>query len=129
MTQYLSAPTVSKRDRVALYGVNFFMADMEAGVGPFLGVLLQSRGWSTGTIGGVITLGAVVGMLTVTPAGALVDATGHKRGCVIVAGLGDGFRLDAAPCRRQVGRQPGSYPAAGSSARTMSGRKRYKNGV
>jgi MFS family permease len=79
---------VPTRDRVALYAVNFFMADMEAGMGPFLGVLLQSRGWSTGAIGGVITLGAVVGMLTVTPAGALVDATTHKRACVIIAGSG-----------------------------------------
>jgi hypothetical protein len=60
---------------VALYAVNFFMADMEAGMGPFLGVLLHSRGWSTGAIGAVITLGAIVGMLTVAPAGALVDAT------------------------------------------------------
>jgi predicted MFS family arabinose efflux permease len=87
-SEYPSAPTVSKRDRVTLYAVNFFMADMEAGMGPFLGVLLQSRGWSTGTIGAVITLGAVVGMLAVTPAGALVDATSHKRACVIVVGLG-----------------------------------------
>lgn len=81
-------PTVQPRDRVALCAVNFFMADMEAGMGPFLGVLLQGRGWSTGSIGGVITLGAIVGMLAVTPAGALVDATHRKRACAIVAGLG-----------------------------------------
>ena len=87
-SEHPSAPVVPRRDRIALYAVNFFMADMEAGMGPFLGVLLQSRGWSTGAIGGVITLGAVVGMLTVTPAGALVDATTHKRACVIVVGLG-----------------------------------------
>ena len=87
-SDYTSAPTVSTRDRVALYAVNFFMADMEAGMGPFLGVLLQSRGWSTGAIGAVITLGAVIGMLAVTPAGALADATSHKRTCAIVAGLG-----------------------------------------
>src|SRR6202012_2867902 len=87
-SDYPPAPMAPTRDRVALYAVNFFMADMEAGMGPFLGVLLQSRGWSTGAIGGVITLGAVVGMLTVTPAGALVDATTHKRACVIVVGLG-----------------------------------------
>ena len=86
--EYQSAPVVPTGDRVALYAVNFFMADMEAGMGPFLGVLLQSRGWSTGAIGGVITLGAVVGMLAVTPAGALVDVTNHKRACVIVVGLG-----------------------------------------
>ena len=44
---YTTAPTVPTRDRVALYAVNFFMADMEAGMGPFLGVLLHSRGWGT----------------------------------------------------------------------------------
>jgi MFS family permease len=86
-SEYAPAPVLSRRDRGALYAVNFFMADMEAGMGPFLGVLLQSRGWSTGAIGGAITLGAVVGMVAVTPAGALVDATTHKRMCVIVAGL------------------------------------------
>jgi MFS family permease len=87
-SEYTSAPAVSTRDRVALYAVNFFMADMEAGMGPFLPVLLQSRGWTTGSIGAVITLGAVIGMFAVTPAGALVDATRHKRACVIVVGLG-----------------------------------------
>ncbi|ORX07476.1 MFS transporter [Mycobacterium triplex] len=79
---------VSRRDRVALQALNFFMADMEAGMGPFLGVLLAGRGWTTGTIGAVITLGAIVGMITVGPAGALVDATSRKRTCVIVVGLG-----------------------------------------
>ena len=48
-TKYPSA--VPTRDRVALYAVYFLMADMEAGIGPFLGVQLQSRGWSTGAIG------------------------------------------------------------------------------
>lgn len=79
--------TVSARERAALHAVNFFMADMEAGMGPFLGVLLASRGWTTAAIGTVITVGAVVGMCTVAPAGALVDATTRKRACVIVVGL------------------------------------------
>lgn len=86
-SQDFIAPTVRTRDRAALQAVNFFMADMEAGMGPFLGVLLASRGWNTGAIGTVITLGAIVGMLTVAPAGALVDATTRKRACVIVVGL------------------------------------------
>src|ERR1700733_12871497 len=43
---------------------------------------------ATGAIGAVITSGAIVGMLTVAPADALVDATTHKRACVIVVGLG-----------------------------------------
>lgn len=87
-SEHTSVSAVSARDRGALYAVNFFMADMEAGMGPFLAMLLQSRGWSTGSIGAVITVGAVVGMLAVTPAGALVDATSHKRACVIIVGLG-----------------------------------------
>ncbi len=32
----------------ALQALNFFMADMQAGIGPFLGVFLQQRGWVTG---------------------------------------------------------------------------------
>jgi MFS family permease len=76
-----------RRDRTALDAVNFFMADMSAGMGPFLAVLLQGRGWSTGAIGTVTTLGAVVGMLSVTPAGAVVDVTTHKRACVIAVAL------------------------------------------
>ncbi len=79
---------VFRRDRVALQALNFFMADMEAGMGPFLGVLLAGRDWTTGTIGAVITLSAIVGMLTVAPAGALIDATTRKRACVVVVGLG-----------------------------------------
>ncbi|WP_204080739.1 MFS transporter [Mycobacterium riyadhense] len=83
----IPAPVAQARDRAALQAVNFFMADMEAGMGPFLGVLLASRGWTTGTIGAVITLGAIVGMVAVGPAGALVDATYRKRTWVIVVGL------------------------------------------
>ena len=76
-----------ERNRAALYAVNFFMADMSAGMGPFLGVLLAGRGWSTGAIGMVITLGAIAGMVAVPPAGAVVDATTRKRACVMAVGL------------------------------------------
>jgi len=82
-----SALKVRARERAALQAVNFFMADMQAGIGPFLGVLLQSRGWATGAIGIVTALGGIAGMIATAPAGAFVDATTRKRGCVIVAGL------------------------------------------
>lgn len=62
-----ATPRACNRERVALQAVHFFMADMEAGMGPFLGVLLQSRGWTTGAIGAAMTLGAIVGMVTVAP--------------------------------------------------------------
>ena len=63
--------------------MNFFIADAQAGIGPFLGVFLQARGWGTGAIGAVMSIGGIAGMLVTVPAGALVDATAHKREYVV----------------------------------------------
>lgn len=63
------------------------MADMQAGIGPFLGVFLLTHGWQSGWIGTVMTVGGVAGMLMTTPAGALVDATHRKRAYVIIPGI------------------------------------------
>ncbi|SAK60981.1 major facilitator transporter [Caballeronia temeraria] len=71
----------------ALEGLNFFMADVQAGIGPFLGVFLQAHGWHAEAIGTVMTLGGIAGMLATSPAGALVDATHHKRGVIVIAGV------------------------------------------
>ncbi|WP_017778235.1 MFS transporter [Paraburkholderia kururiensis] len=71
--------------RYALEELNFFVADVQAGIGPFLGVFLQAQGWHPGAIGTVMTLGGVAGMLATSPAGALVDGTRHKRGVVVIA--------------------------------------------
>jgi MFS family permease len=71
-----------------LQALNFFMADMQAGIGPFLGVFLLAHGWRSGLIGSVMTIGGVAGMLMTAPAGALVDATTRKRAYVIVSGIG-----------------------------------------
>ncbi|TPM38602.1 MFS transporter [Mesorhizobium sp. B2-3-4] len=64
--------------------LNFFMADAQAGIGPFLGVFLLAHGWESGAIGTVMTIGGVAGMLMTTPAGALVDTTVHKRLYVVM---------------------------------------------
>ncbi|MEO7055095.1 MAG: MFS transporter [Rhizomicrobium sp.] len=70
-----------------LIALNFFMADMQAGVGPFLGVFLQAHGWQTGLIGTVMTIDGVAGVLATAPAGAAIDATKRKRAYVIVYGV------------------------------------------
>ena len=70
-----------------LLSLNFFMADMQAGIGPFLGVFLLAHGWQSGLIGTVMTVGGVAGTLMTTPAGALVDATRRKKLYVIIPGL------------------------------------------
>ena len=87
MVTSASATPPDRQTRIALEALNFFMADMQAGLGPFLGVFLQQRGWATGAIGLVMTLGGVAGVLVTAPAGALVDATRRKRLYVIISGL------------------------------------------
>nr|WP_241127879.1 MFS transporter [Novosphingobium terrae] len=63
------------------------MADMQAGIGPFLGVFLQQRGWTSGPIGTVMTAGGIAGMIMTVPAGAFIDHTEKKRLVVIVTGI------------------------------------------
>lgn len=63
------------------------MADMQAGIGPFLGIFLLAHGWKSGMIGSVMTIGGVAGMLMTAPAGALIDATTHKRNYVVFPGI------------------------------------------
>jgi MFS family permease len=68
-----------------LQSLNFFMADLQAGVGPFLGIFLLAHGWKSGLIGSVMTIGGVAGMIMTIPAGALIDATRRKRFYVVLS--------------------------------------------
>ncbi len=71
----------------ALEALNFFMADIAAGVGPFLGVFLLAHGWRSGWIGTVMTVGGLAGVLATAPGGALIDATRRKRLFIALSGL------------------------------------------
>ena len=71
----------------ALNALNFFMADVRDGLGPFLGVFLQQQGWQPAAIGLVMTLGGIAGMAATTPLGLLVDATRHKRRAAMAASM------------------------------------------
>jgi MFS family permease len=76
------------RSLVALNWVNFFLADVQSGLGPFLGVYLINRpGWNAATVGLELTLGPAMGLLLQTPVGALIDATSHKRALLALAAL------------------------------------------
>lgn len=63
------------------------MADMQAGIGPFLGVFLIAHGWHNGLIGTVMSIGGIAGMAMTAPAGALIDASSRKRLYVVVPGI------------------------------------------
>ncbi|GLK81634.1 MFS transporter [Methylopila turkensis] len=71
----------------ALTALNFFMADVRDGLGPYLAIFLQGRSWSPIDIGLVLTIGGLAGMLATTPLGAFVDSTRRKRLVTIGAGL------------------------------------------
>ncbi|OKS87271.1 hypothetical protein RG47T_2730 [Mucilaginibacter polytrichastri] len=63
------------------------MADLQAGIGPFLGIFLLAHGWKSGLIGSVMTIGGVAGMIMTIPAGALIDATKRKRFYVVISAV------------------------------------------
>ncbi|WP_175975789.1 MFS transporter [Burkholderia sp. BCC1047] len=69
----------------ALEALNFFLADVQAGIGPFIGVILLSRGWGADAIGSVMTLAGLAAMAATPLAGALVDAVRAKRALIVVA--------------------------------------------
>lgn len=77
----------SNKVKWSLQMLNFFMADLQAGIGPFLGIFLLAHGWKSGPIGSVMTIGGVAGMLMTAPAGALIDATWRKRSYVVVSAI------------------------------------------
>jgi MFS family permease len=82
-----SSDVKTSKGILPLLALNFFMADMQAGIGPFLGVFLLAHDWQSGLIGTVMTVGGVAGMVMTTPAGAMVDATRRKKLYVIIPGI------------------------------------------
>jgi MFS family permease len=71
----------------ALQAANFFLADVQTGLGPFLAAYLAGAGWQPGRIGVVLTLGGLISVVLQTPAGAIVDHARSKRLILILAAL------------------------------------------
>jgi MFS family permease len=70
-----------------LDGINFFLAGMQSGFGPFVAVLLANEKWTQQDIGFVLTVGGLVGLLSQVPGGELLDATRSKRFLVALGGI------------------------------------------
>jgi MFS family permease len=75
----------SPRHPRALDLLNFFVADVQTGFGPFVAVYLTTHKWTQVQIGFVLTLGTIVALVSQLPAGALVDAARNKRAAAGVA--------------------------------------------
>jgi MFS family permease len=78
----------ASRIRRPLDALNFLLADVRGGLGPYLATyLLAVRHWDEASIGLVMSIATLAGLLAQTPAGALVDAAHAKRGLVVTAAL------------------------------------------
>jgi predicted MFS family arabinose efflux permease len=78
----------SQRSLLGLDGINFLMADVRDGVGPYLSVFLAgTRHWSPGPIGIAMAASSIAAALCQIPAGLLVDSSHRKRLLVAASGL------------------------------------------
>lgn len=66
--------------------LNFWIADVQTGVGPFLAAVLTARGWNPSQVGTFLTVGGLTGLGFQTPAGATADRT-HRKRTVIACSL------------------------------------------
>jgi MFS family permease len=70
-----TAPRSAER---ALDWLNFFVANIQTGFGPFIAVYLTTQGWTQTAIGIALSVGTITSMASQVPAGALVDAAPRK---------------------------------------------------
>ena len=80
----MAAPKPGSR---GLDWLNFFVADVQTGFGPFVSVYLAEQKWTQLQIGVALTIGTAVSLIAQVPAGALVDGVRSKR-LVVAAGVG-----------------------------------------
>ena len=81
-----------QRSLRSLEWLNFFLADVQTGLGPFLAAYLAASGWNPGSVGYALTFGGLVTVAMQTPAGAIVDAA---LGVNASPGVATGPRLNA----------------------------------
>jgi predicted MFS family arabinose efflux permease len=72
----------SPRTLQGLDWLNFLLADVQTGVGPFLAIYLAGYKWNEERVGLALTIGGIAGILAQTPAGGLVDFLRAKRALI-----------------------------------------------
>ncbi|MCA1664642.1 MAG: MFS transporter [Myxococcales bacterium] len=77
--------TASLQSLCALDWLNFFLADVQTGVGPFVAIYLADYKWNEERVGLALMIGGIAGIVTQTPAGWLVDRLRSKRALVAAA--------------------------------------------
>jgi MFS family permease len=77
----------NRRSQRSLDWLNFFVANVQTGFGPFVAVYLTTQAWTDVQIGFALSVGAATMMLAQVPAGLLVDASPRKRLIAMLAML------------------------------------------
>jgi len=74
--------------RGPLDALNFFLADVRDGLGPYLAIyLLTVQHWDEASIGFTLSAAGIAGIAAQTPAGALIDAMRAKRAILVAAAI------------------------------------------
>ena len=69
-----------RRGRIALDWINFFLADVETGVGPFMATYFVSqRHWNPAQIGLILAAQKIASVAAQIPAGWAIDNTKYKK--------------------------------------------------
>jgi MFS family permease len=63
----------------ALDWLNFLLAALLMGFGPFIGLYLADQGWMPANVGLILTVSGLAGLITQVPAGELIDMVTSKR--------------------------------------------------
>jgi MFS family permease len=80
--------SAERANRAPLDWLNFFLADVKDGVGPFLAIyLMSSQHWDAGRIGIVLSIAGIATVLARGPAGALADALKCKRTLIAIGAM------------------------------------------
>jgi MFS family permease len=82
LTQTQTASGSPAKSISSLQWLNFLVADVQTGVGPFLAAYLAARGWNPRDTGYALTIGGLVTVIAGPFAGALIDKSERKRGLV-----------------------------------------------
>jgi MFS family permease len=91
---------VTARSLRALDWLNFFVANVQTGFGPFIASYLATHKWTQGEIGLALSVGTISAMVSQVPGGAAVDALRNKKAAAawaIIAIIASAVLLAASP--------------------------------
>jgi len=85
--------------------LNFFVANVQTGFGPFIAVYLTENRWTAAEVGFALSIGTICSLVSQVPAGAIVDTLRDKRQAVwfgILAISGTALMYALSPTQASV---------------------------